>query len=205
MALKPTKKTVILLEADIYIGTCYAVIDLGEQYNERYKKTSHMIMLMWEIADEYVEIDGKQEPRVISKDYALVWNDRANLTKLIESWFGKGVYNADTFEANVCLGKSCQLDISAEINEAGTAYNKVVNIARLAKGQQGHTPKELLYYEFDDPTTHDVFEKIPEWVQAKIKRAVNYKNIVDIPEEPQEESQPTENMMTPISTDEPDF
>jgi hypothetical protein len=184
MALKPEKKVYAPpLSEDVYCGVCYAIIDLGKQYSEKYKKLSHRIMIIWEITGETIEIDGNAEPRVISKEYSLTWGDKSELKKLSDSLFGNNAYTDDTFEAKIILGKACQLDITIQEKEDGTKYNKLANIIKLAKGQKAHDPKELLYYEIGDDGTHDIFDKIPEWIRDKIKQSVDFENTVDIPPE----------------------
>lgn len=178
------------LAEDIYLGVCYAVIDLGRQYSERYKKSSEKIMLIWEITGETVEIDGKSEPRVISKDYSASFNDKSNLKILINSWLGKDSYSEETgFDIKNFLGKPCQLEISIEEKDDGSKYNRLTNIMRLAKGQTAHEPKELIYYEIGDESTHGVFEKIPEWIQDRIKKSIDFENFVDIPDKPTNETE----------------
>ena len=183
MALILKKKaSVPPLPEDIYLGVCYAVIDIGMQYEQfqgKSAKLKHKIMLIWEITGEEIEIDGKKEPRVISNEYTFSFEDKANLKKLIDSWFGKDSYSEENgFDIKNFLGKPCQLEITVNDKD----YNRIANIMRLARGQTAHEPKELLYYEIGDESTHDVFDKIPEWIRDKIKKSVDFENIVDIPD-----------------------
>ena len=200
MALKPEKKTYVPpLPEDVYCGVCYAVIDLGNQYSEKFKKTSHKILIIWEITEETIEIDGKAEPRVISKEYSLAWGEKAELKKLSDSLFGNNAYTGDTFEAELVLGKPCQLDITIEEKDDGTKYNKLSNIIKLAKGQTAHEPKELLYYEMSDIGTHDIFDKIPMWVREKIRKSVDFETVVDIPDKAESETtEPTKKTKPPF-------
>ena len=194
MALKPEKKTSVPpLAEDVYCGVCYAVIDLGRQYSEKYKKTSHRIMVIWEITGEMVEIDGSMEPRVISKEYSLAWGDKSELKKLSDALFGNNAYTDDTFEAKIILGKPCQLSVTVEEKDDGAKYNRLTNIIKLAKGQTAHEPKELLYYEIGDDSTRDVFEKIPLWVRDKIKKSIDFESLADIPDKPETVPENTKN------------
>ena len=182
MALKPEKKTTVpLLAEDTYCGVCYAVIDLGKQYSEKYKKTSHKIMFIWEITGQTVEIDGKPEPRVISREYTLTWGDKSRLKEMSDALFGSNAYTDETFEARLVLGTPCLLSVGIDKKDDGGQYNKVTTITKLLKGLTVHEPQELLYYEIGDASTHGVFEKIPEWIREKIKKSVDFENKVDIP------------------------
>ena len=186
MALKPQKKSSVPpLPEDTYCGVCYAVIDLGQQYSEKYKKTSHKIMFMWEVTGQTVEIDGKPEPRVISREYSLSWGDKSKLKELSDALFGSNAYTDETFEARLVLGTPCLLSVGIDKKDDGSQYNRVTAITKLLKGLEVHEPKEQLYYEIGDETTHGAFEKLPEWIREKIKKAVDFTNKVDIPDEPE--------------------
>ena len=44
-----------------YTAICYTIADLGEQYNDKFKKTANKVMFIWEIVDDdlRIEIDGR--------------------------------------------------------------------------------------------------------------------------------------------------
>ena len=46
---------------------CYAVYDLGKQYNEKYSKSEHKCVIIWELPDERIEINGVDLPRAKSR------------------------------------------------------------------------------------------------------------------------------------------
>ena len=40
------------LPTDVYMGTCYAIVDLGVQYNEKFDKRQQKVQIIWKIAGE---------------------------------------------------------------------------------------------------------------------------------------------------------
>ena len=47
------------IEEGVYVATVYSVVDLGEQYSEKFEKSSRKILITWEIQDLQIEIDGE--------------------------------------------------------------------------------------------------------------------------------------------------
>ena len=46
------------MEPDVYMAVCTMVIDVGQQYSERYKNVSNQILLAFDIPDVTIEVDG---------------------------------------------------------------------------------------------------------------------------------------------------
>ena len=59
------------VEPGAYPAVCIGVIDLGEQYSEKFKNYSNKVQIVWELPTETIEVDGKQEPRQLSKDFTI--------------------------------------------------------------------------------------------------------------------------------------
>ena len=58
------------LESGVYTAVSYALIDLGLQKNEKFDKTQRKFRLIWNILDEYVEVNGEKLARTMSKEYS---------------------------------------------------------------------------------------------------------------------------------------
>lgn len=55
------------VEPGVYIAICVGVVDLGEQYSEKFKNYSNKVKFIWELVGETIEVDGEQKPRQLSK------------------------------------------------------------------------------------------------------------------------------------------
>ena len=107
------KPAVPPVEPGVYMAACVGVIDLGEQYSEKYKNYSNKIMLTFELLGETVEIDGEQKPRQISKIFAFATGQRSGLRKFLQSWDGKQLSDEQAAEEDLSqrLGRTCQLQV----------------------------------------------------------------------------------------------
>ena len=59
------------LEPGVYIAVCVGVIDLGEQYSEKFKNYRNEVQFVWELAGETVEVDGEVKPRQLSRTFSV--------------------------------------------------------------------------------------------------------------------------------------
>lgn len=128
-----TRPSVPPVEPGVYIGICVAVIDLGEQYSETFKKYSNDVQFVWELAGETVEVDGEQKPRQLSKTFSVSASKKSNLRKFLSSWNGKQYTDAEFGEVDMFdqLGRGCQLQVV--LSEDGQ-YSNIENVMALPKG-----------------------------------------------------------------------
>lgn len=198
MSLKiKKKKAVAPLAAATYIGICVGVIDLGTQYNEKFKKYTQKVMLIWEIPSETVEVDGEQKPRWQSKEYNATLNEKGNLAKDLTSWRGKSLTQEESEEGldlQMMLGRCAMLSITVEEKDSGT-YNRIGGIMGLPAGvPQPTTESELLSFDMDE-WDDKVLEALPDWIREKIMRSSEYQekhaptDAVDFPEEQSDAAQ----------------
>lgn len=195
-------KTVAPMEAGTYAAVCVGVIDIGEQLNEKFKNYSNKVILIFEIPSETVEIDGEMKPRWISETYGATLSDKGNLKKTLTAWRGKPLSDkeAEEFDLLTMAGKSCIINIIVEEKDSGT-YNKIAAINPLMKGMpEPELKNEILVFDMDN-WSDDVFEKLPEWIQNRIKKSTQYqKNHVvpeniEFPTEEKQNEQDTENQI----------
>ena len=161
------------VEAGVYMAVCVGFVDLGEQYSEKFKNYSYKGMYIWELPGETIEIDGEQKPRQLSKEFVISASNKSNLRKFIESWNSKSYSDEEFMEFDIFeqIGKPCQLNVV--LNET-KEYANVDNIMQIPKGFPAPTTStEFIRWDMDawDDT---VFEKIPEWIQEKIKKSSQY-------------------------------
>lgn len=167
---KPKTPTV---EPGVYIAVCIGVIDLGEQYSEKFKNYSNKVQFVWELPYETIEVDGKQEPKQLSREFAIATKQNSKLRTFVSSWNSKA-YTDDEFQEVELfdqIGKACQLNVV--LNDSGE-YANVDTIMPLPKGfpaPQGST--KPIMWDMDN-WDDEVFKTLPEWVQDKIKKSTQY-------------------------------
>lgn len=163
------------LPTDVYMGTCYAIVDLGVQYSEKFDKRQQKVQIIWKIAGEKVIVGDEELDRTISKEYSLSLNEKSNLTKDLEAWRGKKFSDEELqgFDLINILNKSCQISI-LESEKNGKKYNDIAGIMALAKGMQAQVLTDTMVFDLTDNSTWNKYKDIPKWIQDKIKKAENY-------------------------------
>lgn len=162
------------LENGVYTAISSSIIDLGLQRNEQFGKTQRKFMLVWIIIGEEVEINGEKQPRTISKEYSFSLNEKSTLRKDLQAWRGKSFTEEELQAFNVVniLNKACQLQIILE-EKNNKKYNNIAGIMSLPKGSQVEELTDTYYFDMEDDNTWANFNKVPSWIQEKIKKAEN--------------------------------
>ncbi len=182
----------------VYLAVCVHSIDLGEQMCE-YKgsKTyNNQVQLVFELAGETVEIDGKPEPRTLSRTFNVTRSKNGGLRKFIQSWLGQ-TFSDDAFsefDPNSLVGLPVQ--VSVVLNESGE-YANIDAAMQLPKGMPApNHSMPLIRYDME-PWDDASFNALPEWAQNKIKKSSQYAKlhapdtVIDItPPAPQPAPQP---------------
>lgn len=173
-----------------YMAVVVGVIDVGEQYSERFKNYVNKLLLIFEIPTETVEVDGEQKPRWLSKDFSASLNEKSNLYKTLVSFLGRDLTDEELsqdgsgFDLTSLAGQGCILTVTLDTKEDGEQKNSIKQIGGLPAGIPApHTDSELLLFDIDD-RDDAVFEKLPGWIQEKIKKSTQYRQ--DLPDEPLE-------------------
>lgn len=161
------------VEPGVYMAVCVGVIDLGEQYSEKFKNYSNKVKFVWALPSETSEIDGKTEERQLSKEFTFSVSKKGGLRTFLESWNSK-TYSDDEFaELDVFdqIGKPCQLQVV--LNDTGE-YSNVANLMPLPKGMPAPV-SNTAFITWDMEAWDDtVFEALPEWTQEQIKKSTQY-------------------------------
>lgn len=182
MSLKLKKKRIARippLEGGTYLAVCIGVVDIGRQYNTNFKKYADKLMLMFEVPSEIIEVEGEEKPRWLSREYTASLNEKAALYKHLVSWRSK-MFSDDElsedgngFDIRSMLGQPCMLTVIVKDTEGGS-YNRIENISSIPKGIPAPvTEAELLAFDIDE-RDEEVFGKLPEWIQSKIKKSTQY-------------------------------
>ncbi len=163
-----------------HLAICYAVIDLGTQHQDAFQwegativaKDVPQVLFMWELPNEMVDVDGQQQPAVISQFYNAYFSEKAKLRLHLEAWRGRAftAEELNGFDIGNVVGKPCMLNVIH--NEKGKA--KITSVSALPKGM--NVP-ELFNksFTFDlSEYNQEVFDNISEGIQRIIKRSAEW-------------------------------
>ena len=161
------------VEPGVYMAVCVGVIDLGEQYSEKFKSYSNKVKFVWALPGETIEIEGKTEERQLSKEFTFSVSKKGGLRSFLESWNSK-TYSDDEFaELDVFdqIGKPCQLQVV--LNDT-KEYSNVANLMPIPKGMPAPVTKTSFITWDMDAWDDAVFESLPEWTKEQIKKSTQY-------------------------------
>ena len=163
------------LEGGVYTAISSAIIDLGMQTSEKFQKTQRKFMMIWIILNEEVEVNGEKLPRTMSKEYSFSLHEKSALRKDLQAWRGKVFTDEELQGFNLLniLNKPCQLQIILE-EKNGKQYNNIAGIMSLPKGTTVEGLKDTFHFDIEDESTYMNWEKIPSWIQERIKKADNF-------------------------------
>lgn len=162
------------LDDGVYTAISSMLIDLGIQRSERYGKSSRKFIIVWNILNEYVEVNGEQLPRVMSKEYTMSLGEKSNLRKDLQAWRGKQFTPEELEGFNLLniLNKGCQLQILNTENN-GKTYTNIVSIMALPKGTEITELEKTVVFDTYDEKTWNSYIEIPKWMQERIKQCEN--------------------------------
>lgn len=183
------------LEGGVYTAISSAIVDLGLQKNEKFDKTQRKFMMIWTILNETIEVNGEQLPRQLSKEYSFSLHEKSTLRKDLQAWRGKAFTEEELRGFNILnvLNVPCQLQVLLE-EKNGKSYNNIASIMALQKGTEVDRLDNTYYFDIETTDSWKNWTKIPQWIQDRIKKAINYKNsgleeyVAGIKEEKAEES-----------------
>lgn len=156
-----------LMPEGTHLAVCNMVVDLGQQ--ESFYGIKHQVFLRWETPHERTDDD---RPMVIGKIYTASLNEKANLRKDLENWRGRAFTEDELqeFDLDKVLGNPCQVTIQHRTKGDRTFAN-VTGVTALAKGMEApEAENDLIVY---DPESNQDWEKLPEWIQEKVKNQSN--------------------------------
>lgn len=172
------KPTLPPIPGGTYLAICVYSIGIGEQlceYEGKSKNYYNQVMLGFEICGQTVEIDGKQEPRVLGKTFNAVKGKKSGLRKFIGAWEAKELSDDEYLDkdTNDYVGKAALLTVV--LNETGE-YSNIDGIAPLPVGLPIEVPQplsKLIRFDMDE-WDQTAFEALPEWAQERVKKSTQY-------------------------------
>jgi hypothetical protein len=165
-----------------YIARCYGIIELGtitEKNAMGELKTQRKIMIDWEFPTEKVVFSEEkgEQPFVISKEFTISMNEKANLRKTIESWRGRVMTDkeANDFDITKLLGQPCMINVVHKAKKDGSgSYAVLSGVTPVPKGFECPTqinPTRLLEY---DNWNQELYMSLPNWLAERISSSKEY-------------------------------
>lgn len=173
----------------VHIGRCYSLIDLGTQLTSgQYgEKMQHKIRIGWELFGEdeegnplVIEVDGKEMPMVISKNYTVSLGDKANLRKDLAAWRGRDFNDeeAKAFDISKLVGAYCMVNVTtSETN--GKTYSNVAGLTPIPAALKNSKPAGVhgvVMFDLDKPDMK-VFDTFHQQLQDTIKKSPEWSRI----------------------------
>lgn len=198
----------------VHIGRCYSLIDLGTQRSEgQYGvRMVHKVRIGWELFGEdeegkplVVEVDGKDMPMTISKNYTVSLHEKSGLRKDLSAWRGRDFTEdeAKAFDISKLLGAYCMVNVTtSETN--GKTYSNVAGLTPLPAALKNAKPAgvhDIVKFDLDAPDLSllesfhdklkDTIKASPEWAIHQKKNGSGFDDMPDdIPTEYETENDP---------------
>ena len=193
-------KAVPLPQPQTTVARCYSVIHIGTVpviINGINKGMSDKMIITWEMPKLQAIFDEEKGPQpfVVGLELTLSTNKESNLAKLISQWRGRPFSAEETkgFDPSVMIGKKCLLQFIhktkrkfvgqriTEVTNENTMieFNSIMQIPKEMDCPAQINESYLWDWEpiIDGHKTFDRahFEKMPKWLQEKIKTSEEFK------------------------------
>lgn len=134
---------------------------------------SEKLMITFDLPSVTIEVEGKQEPRQLSREFTISGKNNSKLRAFISSW--NGVQYSDEafgeFDPLTQIGKPAMINVL--LNETGE-YANIDSIMPLFPGLPVPTTSTKLQTWDMDTWDDNAFAELPGWVQEKIKKSSQY-------------------------------
>ncbi len=168
-----------LLPEDVYPAVCSMLVDLGDQYSEKFGRTSRKILIGWELPTEKLD---NGEPRRLSNTYTASLNAKGNLRKDLISWRGRDFTPDElkAFDLRNVVGVPCMISVIHKVGQDGTKRAVIGGVMKLPKGMAPAAPSSApVIFDLDAPDAAARMGELPEWIQSRIKESETWKAMVD--------------------------
>jgi len=175
-----------LIPAGNYIARCYQMIEIGtvDEFVMGKPVRAKKVRIGWELPTElkvFKEEKGEQ-PLVISKEYTLSMNEKANLRKDLKSWRGKDFTEkeAQCFDITTLIGVACMLNIIHKPNKDNTrSYEQIAGITPMPKGIKAPAQINKNFVLSYDSFNQEMFDSLPEFIRTKMQGSLEYNAMKD--------------------------
>lgn len=168
LTIKENANTFLPAPEGLHVARCYALIDLGKQFNKFYGNTLPKLLIGWELTDKLMQ-NGK--PFIQFQRYTASLNEKSSLRGLLEAWRGRGFMpeELDGFELKKLLGETCYLTTKQVTHpQTQQRWSKIISICPLTDyaicPEPFNTP---IYFDLDD-YSESSYQAVPEGIRKII-------------------------------------
>lgn len=132
--------------AGTHQAVCYGVVAIGTQPSTQFTPRPK-VLLVFELPNERMNIQGKDVARSLTKRYTLSLNEKSSLFKDLQSWRGRPFTPAELagFDVSKLIGANCFLSVIHQ-ERAGSMYANISGISGLPKGMRPVTSENPPMY-----------------------------------------------------------
>ncbi len=157
-----------------HVARCVKLIDLGTQHGE-YKgqpTRRNQVLVVWELPDETIEIEGEQKPITTSRFYTNSLGEKANLRHDLESWRGRMFTDDELrqFDLETILGVPCLLTIVSGEN----GKTKVASVSGMAKGMVCPDQVNKSFSFWLDEFDQEKFDDLSDGIKKIVEKSEEY-------------------------------
>lgn len=175
--------------AGVFIGRCWELIDLGTQTNETGQfagNAAHKIKIGFELFGEdeegnplTVEVDGKEMPMTITKDYTVSLHEKSNLRKELAAWRGKDFTEEEAkgFDVSRLIGAYAMVNVTHKTNTSGKTRANISGLSPLPSALRNAKPAPVhanRIFDLDNPDM-EMFAGFYDYLQETIKKSPEWK------------------------------
>jgi hypothetical protein len=156
-------------------ATCCAIIDLGTQYSEKWKKHAHKVLLGWELGTDDKRNDG--QAHAVWQRFTVSLHAKAGLRRVLEAWRGRSFTAEELsgFDLKNVAGKGCIITVMHKDVE-GKTYANIASVSALPRQMTAPVlAKAPTLFDIDKPDM-DVFNAFSEKLQELIKSSAEWKS-----------------------------
>ena len=197
--------------AGVFIGRCYELIDMGTQTNETGMyagKSDHKIKIGFELFGDdeegnplTIDVDGKEMPLTITKDYTVSLHEKANLRKELAAWRGKDFTEeeAKAFDVSKLIGAYAMVNVTHKTNSQGKTRANISGLSPLPSALKNSKPAPVhanRIFNLDEPDMA-IFDTFYEYLQEQIKKSPEWEAARNVPPriEPEKANDPFDDLI----------
>lgn len=188
---------VVLPKPATVVARCYSVIHIGH-VTETFKGQSGVkekVHITWEMPSLKAVFDQEkgEQPFVIGQEFTLSTKDNSNFAKLIAQWRNKPLDAKEQqgFDPTVLVGKTCLLsfivkrkkDYTDQQIAQPTSENSYLVLNTISQRPADFPAPAAVnppfIFDWDKPFDPQIFEKIPKFIQEKIKMSEEWRALSD--------------------------
>lgn len=194
LVVKESGGTSAPIEAGAHPARCVGVIDLGVQHNDFNGKDQEKVLLMFELPDERIQVDGEDKPRWLSKRYTASLHEKASLRKDLDAWRGKPFTAEELkgFDLASVVSAPCLITVT-HTERNGNTYANISGVSKPMKGMEiPPLENEPVIFSIDSDNAESVFKTLPNWIKDTIEKSPTWSarfpnGFEDVTEEGEEE------------------